>query len=343
MSALDFSINTNPFPLPRRVYEDLVEHFNELATRYVASAEHPAHAALAFFLGVPVENICLTAGATEAIFNIPRLFPAASGLIFPPSFWEYRAALQAAGSQVISAARSPETSFRFPRDVASLPKADMAFVANPDNPTSVLINGNSLLDLSRHLNGGLLVVDETYLLFRKDFAERTFTKEAAASRNVIVVASLSKFFNIPGLRAGYAVASPSVIKTLRSGLLPFSLNAVALYIIQRMLNEAEFVAHSRYILEEERFRVTSALRGIPELTLVPPEANFVLVQAPAERWKALQGWLASADIRVRWGEELDALTPDYFRMCVRKPEHNDALLSRLRSFFAGEVSGSTML
>ena len=54
----------------------------------------------------------------------------------------------------------------------------VVYLCNPNNPTSTLIDKNELSQLiSKHKNT-TFVVDETYLLFRKDYSKITLTMEA---------------------------------------------------------------------------------------------------------------------------------------------------------------------
>lgn len=338
MSKLDFSVSTNPLVLPLRVYYDLSERFVTLISRYVPPHDSTGHRVLADFLGVPAESLSVCCGASEAIFTLPRVLKARSGVVFSPAFWEYRASLEASEAKVVAVARRYLDGFTLTEDILDrMGAADVGFMSNPDNPTSILSSRERLLSLAHRLRGGALIVDETYLLFRSDFKELSMMEFAVSNENVVVVGSLSKFFNVPGLRIGYVISHPVRAQAIRERLAPFSVNNIALLVMERMLHESEFIEESRRMLAVERQWLVEGIRGMGGCSVIPPEANFVLVRIRDGCGITLRESLDQAGIVVRWGVDLDSLGPDYFRAAVRTREENSVLVEKLGEYCTGLV------
>lgn len=76
----------------------------------------------------------------------------------------------------------------------------LVFLCNPNNPTGTYIPRDILLDLIRRHPTSHFVIDESHLLFNKEFDEISLKKDVEQISNLTVVMSLSKFFNIPGIR-----------------------------------------------------------------------------------------------------------------------------------------------
>lgn len=87
----------------------------------------------------------------------------------------------------------------------------LAIVTNLHNPSGARIDGGTLAAMARILSraGGMLLVDEVYLECL--FAERTFSC-VHAGPNVITTSSLTKAYGLDGLRAGWLLGPPDLIR-----------------------------------------------------------------------------------------------------------------------------------
>lgn len=123
-------------------------------------------------------------------------------------------------------ARVPLVSWRHDLSAMSDVHADVAFVVNPHNPTGTALGPEQLDEFIRQRSASLVVVDEAYI----DFAVDSGTRSAISyidRGDVAVVRTFSKTFGLAGLRVGYVVSSPAVIRTLASIRAPFSVGTVA--------------------------------------------------------------------------------------------------------------------
>ena len=85
--------------------------------------------------------------------------------------------------------------------------ADLTFVANPNSPSGTLVSLESIKHLAEQSKGPI-VLDEAYV----DFAETNGLQ--LAGKSVIVTRTLSKSYALAGIRFGFAVADPAVIREL---------------------------------------------------------------------------------------------------------------------------------
>lgn len=112
-------------------------------------------------------------------------------------------------------------------DLGHLREMDLAVVVNPNNPDGRLVAKDDLLATAERLSrrGGLLVIDEAFMDVGPDGASL-----AGESRygNIVVLRSVGKFFGLPGLRLGFAVASPNLVARLAAGLGPWPVSGAAL-------------------------------------------------------------------------------------------------------------------
>ena len=77
--------------------------------------------------------------------------------------------------------------------------------------------------------------------------------------NVVVLFSLTKFYAIPGLRLGFAVADRRIIEQLREIMPPWSVNTIAQAVGAAALKDTDYAAESKkFVLQERRM----AAKGI---------------------------------------------------------------------------------
>lgn len=122
-----------------------------------------------------------------------------------PQFTEPEAALRAAG-HVVDRVVLP---FPFTLDPARVPaNADLVFVGNPANPTSVAPRG-VLLSLVQP--GRTVVVEEAFADCLP--GERESLADEADLTGLLVIRSL-KTWGLAGLRVGYVLAAPDIVRLL---------------------------------------------------------------------------------------------------------------------------------
>ena len=80
-------------------------------------------------MGISAESVCLTSGATEAIYLVAQAFSGRGSCILSPTFSEYADACRLHGHQV----QSIYTTDHLPEDV------DVVWICNPNNPTGAVL------------------------------------------------------------------------------------------------------------------------------------------------------------------------------------------------------------
>lgn len=336
-SILDFSSNINPYGPPPGVVRAVSEGSNRLAP-YPDRHSRAFRSALSRTLGVPFDSLLAANGAAEAFFLTCYALRPSRVLIPVPSFGGYQAAVLAAGVEPDRFWLWEKHNFRLEPDLLGreLGRArregrgyDLVFLANPNNPTGQLIGPAELdrmLDACRSFSAAVLL-DEAFLDFCPGEPELTRVHRAAKPDSGLLVArSMTKFYSLAGLRLGYLVAGPEMIRRLEVQRDPWSVNALAQAAGEAALVDLEFPAMTRELTARAR---ESLAAGLAALGLRPLEsaANFLLVDVrPAGLDSALlQEALAPAGIMVRDCSSFDGLGSGWVRLAVRKPEDNERL------------------
>lgn len=236
--------------------------------------------------GLASGSVLFGAGSTELIDVVIRTFvgPGEEVLLSVPTFSMYEARTRVTGGIPVLVPMTESHE----HDLGGLIRAvnertKLVFLCSPNNPTG---NRMSRDDLRRMLRLGLpTVIDEAYFDFETDGSS---TGLLAEFPNAIVLRTFSKAFGLAGLRLGYALAHPVVIRLLSRVKVPWNVPGLVLAAASAALDDqAEFEAR-RDELSSGRLELYRALSLVPGLSPVPGEGNFVLIDVsrtgqPAER------------------------------------------------------------
>lgn len=83
-------------------------------------------------------------------------------------------------------------------------------IANPNAPTGVLQNMDFLRDVIEHNRDVVVIIDEAYA----DFSESSALELTKEYDNVLIVQTYSKSRSLAGMRIGYAMGNPELIKAM---------------------------------------------------------------------------------------------------------------------------------
>jgi histidinol-phosphate aminotransferase len=185
--------------------------------------------------------------------------------------------------------------------------------------------------------GRILVVDEA-------FADTTLGPSGESEPSslasldlpgVIVLRSLTKTWALAGLRIGYALAAPEVIRRLAAvqPLWPVSTPALAAAIACAgpvAVAAEHAIARS---LAADRAHLVAAVSEIPGVVVAaPPESSFVLLRIPnADKIRLA---LRDRGYAVRRGDTFPGLGPDFLRVAVRDQPTTDAFAATLSAVVA---------
>lgn len=227
VEILDFSVSTNPLgpsPLVRAALSEVDP------SRYPDDRAADLCAALAAREGLPADCVLAGNGSSELIWltALAYLDPGDRALIVGPTYGEYERAVRQAAADPIAWRADPRTGFAVDREavIAAAVHAGvkLLFLGNPNNPTGVLLPREELAQLAAALPDTLVAIDEAYLPFVPDAAS---TAGLVGFPNILLIRSLTKDGGLAGLRLGYALAGPSIIRALAALRPPWSVSSAA--------------------------------------------------------------------------------------------------------------------
>lgn len=318
---LDFAVNVSTEPLPGWLSQAITAACGQLA-RYPDARR--ATAAAATRHRRPLDEVLLTAGASEAFTLLAQGFPAGRAAIVYPQFTEPEVALRAAGWQIERVLTDPDDGWTLHPDRIPDP-VGLVVVGNPTNPTGALHSKQALLALRRP--GRLVVVDEAFADAVPGEPESLADHDDLTG--IVVVRSLTKTWGLAGLRVGYLLGDPAVIAAAAAVQPHWSVSGPALAAAQACLADAaqpEAQRRAATVTAHRRSLVTELERRGFEVT-ADGVGPFVLVRQA--RRPNLHAELRELGIAVRRADTFPGLGPAWVRIAVREPAATEPLLAAL--------------
>ncbi len=329
---LDFSANINPLGPSSKASAAVAESLERLV-HYPEPTGDSCKSALASHLGIASRNLVLGNGGSELIYLLGRMFYKERLLLLSPCFSEYGEGLK--DPEVVQIPLEAEKQFGFPLEkvLNILRTGDIIFIGNPNNPTGNCFCRQDLLQVAQRAQElrATVVVDEAFLDFTGD-PSLSLRNEVEQNPSLLVVGSLTKFFAIPALRLGYAVAAAKHIELMELMLPTWRINTPAIVAGRVSLADRDYIARTVTMVEAERRFVWEKLQSLGYLKAFPSAVNYLLIDAQASGLTAAQ-WqdiLGPQGILIRDCSNFANLSPYYFRIAIKSREQNLRLLDALQ-------------
>lgn len=296
---LDTGVNPWPWPMPALT----AGCFNFLPYRCPDLL-----AAAANYYGVPEDHLLAISGSQAAIQQLPLTVPIGKVLLPQVGYEEHRYRWQQAGHQSVFYRGGEREEIA---EAIASEEADYLVLIHPNNPTGATVSADDLYYWRSLLPAdGLLIVDQAFVDAEAEFDCAQLAREPG----VVILRSIGKFFGLPGLRLGFALAQPTRLASLENTLGPWPVNGAAQWAGRRMLEDVAWQEAMRATLavrsEQQWDLIAAALRG--HYRGVCRRALYVSfeVTPPVGRWLQdccrVEGLIVrlyeSADVAyLRWG------------------------------------------
>jgi len=247
-------------------------------------------------------------------------------LVAAPTFLMYEVASMAHGAKIKVV---PMRYFKY--DLKAMKDAvgedtKAVFIANPDNPNGTYVKRYELEEFLKGIPEETIVfLDEAYF----DFVEEQDYPNGLDyvwKNNLVVTRTFSKAYGLAGLRVGYGVSSPEIIKYMEAVREPFNVNSLAQAGAIAALKDKEFVARSKKAVREGKRFLYAELKTMG-IRYVPSVTNFILIELGPKSGKVTEKLLKRGVI-VRnmkaWRLE------NFIRVTIGKDSENKRFIRELK-------------
>jgi len=203
-------------------------------------------------------------------------------------------------------------------------------LANPNAPTSVLLERGGIEKILTANKDIPVIVDEAYI----DFAGEGSSCVPLINKykNLVVVKTFSKSHSLAGARVGYAIAGKPLIDALfkiKDCFNSYPLDKISADISAIAIADKGYYQGIRDKVVATRDRVATALRGM-NCTVLPSSANFLFVSVAGYTGAQIYEYLKDQKILVRtWNKPRIS---DFVRITIGTDAEMDKLLEVWKKF-----------
>lgn len=199
---------------------------------------------------------------------------------------------------------------------------------NPNAPTSIYENLDFIEDILKHNQDVIVIVDEAYI----DFAGKSAIELIDKYENLIVVQTFSKARSMAGMRIGYAISNPTLIKYLNDAKYSFNsytMNMPSLVCGVEAVKDKAYFAETVQKIKDTREWTKKELTKLG-FTYPDSQSNFIFATHEKYAAKDLFEALKEADIYVRFlgGERIK----NYLRISIGTMEEMERLIGFLTEY-----------
>ncbi|MBL8864206.1 MAG: histidinol-phosphate transaminase [Gemmataceae bacterium] len=314
--------NENPYPPSPRVFEALRAALTgDKLRKYPQPAGDDFRKAAGRVLGVDPDSILIGNGSDDILTILTRAFVPEGGLIASPtpSYILYKSLAEIQNAKFQMVPFTDDWTLPHPWPVTG---AHLTFLPNPNSPSGTCLRLPALERFADAIDGPL-VLDEAYA----DFAEWNGLPLAKELPNVIVTRSFSKSYSLAGIRFGFAVADPAIVRELLKVKDSYNCDVLALAAATAAIEDQHYFADVRSRILATRGRMHAELSKLG-FRVTSSQANFLWCRRADKPVKPIYEALKAKNVLVRYMNY--AGYGDGLRISVGTDAEIDKLLAELR-------------
>ena len=294
--------NENPFgPSPAAIREAF-DAVRQGGAYYVRDTVSRLKSMIAECNGVTPEQVALSNGSSAVLTFIATAAGQRGNILTPDLFWD--STVRRGTRQNGGIVRLPKTeSLAIDLDAMETAVSDdisLVHVTNPNNPTSLVLDGEALRAFcKRAAKKTTVLVDEAYNELTDDPEYYSMVDLIREGHDVIVARTFSKIYGMAGMRVGYTIASAENTALIESyGLGDYTLNQAGMAAAVASYNDRGFLQMSRAKIFEGREMIQAGLKSVG-LTALPSATNFLFVDLGELNANDFQASMAAHNVLVR--------------------------------------------
>ena len=333
---IDASASLVPFHPPQIVIDSLNSEIKNLGFRYYPERNlSDLKEIIGQFHGINPDNILPGNGASELItwagYEASKF---GISCIPSPSFVDYERSLNCWNSNFIHCELPKNWNDIFPQSFPLHPNGDVIWITNPHNPTGQLWEKNSLEEVVKKYK--LVICDEAFLSITPNGEKESLISLTKKFDNLLVLRSLTKIFNIPGLRLGYVIGSSKKLKQWEINRDPWPLNSFSIKAGIDLLSNKKFYEqwtkqiHSWINIEKKR--VFEKLLKIENLKIHNSSTNFFLIESETSLSPNIK-YLENKGILLRECTSFRFLDEKWARISLQNRKNNTLLCEEIQNSF----------
>ena len=333
---IDSSASLVPFKPPKLILDVLISEIKTLGFRYYPERNlNSLKEIIGEFHQINPDNILPGNGASELItWAGYEASKSGASCIPSPGFVDYERSLNC-WNAIFDYAELPKNwSNSFPQTFPIKPNCDVLWITNPHNPTGQLWDKKSLESILKKYK--LVICDEAFLAITPNGEKESLIPLTKKYDNLLVIRSLTKLFNIAGLRLGYIIGSSEKLKKWNIKRDPWPLNSFAIKagieLLSNKILYEEWTSKIHHWVNTEKNWVSNELSKIKNLKVHNSATNFFLIESKFSLSSNIH-YLEKKGILIRECNSFRFLNEKWARISLQTRKNNKILCREIQNSF----------
>ncbi|MGC8948408.1 MAG: histidinol-phosphate transaminase [Thermoprotei archaeon] len=303
-----------------------IESLNEIDLRLYPEGEYEELInALSKFFNMDNEWFMIGFGSDQLIDILTEIFAQNNMVVsIAPTFSWYRLRTLFHGGTYIDVPLNNDFSLNLNKLLEKSRNASLTFICSPNNPTGNQFSIDDIKSIVEEAKG-LVVIDEAYV----DFADFSVYNLVKKYENLIVLRTFSKAYGLAGLRLGYMIAQPEIIKPLfKTAQYPYPITNFSAKIATKLIQNIDVVKTAISKLKNEREKLYNELLKL-NIKVYRSNTNFLLFRSPINP-EIFEDKLIKNGIKIKRIKDVLGQN-DFFRVTVGLSEMNAKFLEVIKN------------
>ena len=333
---IDSSASLVPFKPPKLILDVLISEIKTLGFRYYPERNlNSLREIIGEFHQINPDNILPGNGASELItWAGYEASKSGASCIPSPGFVDYERSLNCWNASFDYSELPKNWSNSFPQPFPIKPPCDVLWITNPHNPTGQLWDKKSLEIILKKYK--LVICDEAFLAITPNGERESLIPLTKIYDNLLVIRSLTKLFNIAGLRLGYIIGSSEKLKKWNIKRDPWPLNSFAIKagieLLSNKILYEEWTSKIHDWVNTEKNWVSNQLSKIKNLKVHNSSTNFFLIESKFSLSSNIH-YLEKKGILIRECNSFRFLNEKWARISLQTRKNNKILCREIQNSF----------
>lgn len=331
---LDYSVNLNPY-CDTELMKKKLQGAIEMAEYYPDINQTLVRKKLAELDKTDWRNVIAGSGASEMLMAVVRRIMPKKVVLLRPCFYGYEHCINSLKNCSIESRYLPYGDYII-EDITITDDTDLVIIADPVNPVGNNISSDFMEKLLSDTckKGISVIVDESFFYLSDKAMESGHSINSMLSINpdTYIIRSFTKLFSMPGIRAGYMIASKDNISAVKMQLPEWNLSVMA---EKLLLTGTDIILNSDYIynsvsnIKAEREYMTGELNKLG-ITTYNSSTAYILMKSDINLYEEL----LKREILIRDCSDYEGLGKGYYRVAVKDRTNNEILISNIKEIIS---------
>ncbi len=295
--------NENPYGPSPKAIKAMTDAISKGAY-YVDKSADVLREMIAEKYGLTKDYVLLSSGSSSALTSLAMMVSQQGSILGSDLFWDATSKMGTRNSKygIKRTVKTKDLSVDLDEMYSNIDdETNLVQICNPNNPTGTIIPPEMLKKFCKKASlKTMVLIDEAYNEVTDNPNENTMIPLIKSGYNVVVSRTFSKIYGLAGMRIGYMIASPKIIKLVSEyGHNHFySLNQAGIAAAIASYDDTDFLVYSKSKILEAREMIDLALKE-NGLSALPSQSSFMFVDLGNINAEDFRQEMANENILIR--------------------------------------------